>query len=217
MNKAITALLPALALGICVSSPANVQAAQQGDWIVKATLTEISPNSDSDSLNRISRSEIYLDDAASAGFTVTGMVTNNIGVEFFTAWPFTQELNGNERLANLGIDHLAEVKQLPVGINLQYHFQTGTGFRPYIGAGVNYSHFFGEKDRINSIHVKMDDAWGYGGQAGVDLEMANNWLINVDARYIHMDTKAKLSGMIDQNVDMSLNPWLFSVGLGYRF
>ena len=217
MKKSITALTPILVLGLFIASAMSAQAAERGDWLFKATLTELNTSMDGGSLDRISRSEVYLDDASTAGLSLTRMLTNHLALEGFTAWPFSQQLSGNRRLADLGLDHFADVKQLPLGVNLQYHIQTVSGLRPYLGAGLYYAYFFDEKDRINGIHAKIDNTWGYGAQAGVDLETARNWLVNVDARYIRMDARATLSGMVDQKITMHVNPWLFSVGVGYKF
>ena len=45
---------------------------------------------------------------------------------------------------------LGSVWLLPPTLTLQYHFNTEQGIRPYVGAGVNYTIFYGEKGRKNS-------------------------------------------------------------------
>jgi len=216
VNRMIQRLVPVMGLSALMTA-APVAMAASGDWVVKGTVTGINPQRTSDGLNNISNSKIYLDDAISGQVSMTRMLNRHFGVGFYTAWPYSHELKGNNRLSQLGMHTFADVKQMPAGLDAQFHFLPGSKLQPYVGINLDYAHFFDEKDRIHGIHTTIEDAWGFGGQAGLDLQLGNNWLLTTSARYIHMSTTAKLSGMIDQHVDMKLNPWLFSLGVGYRF
>ncbi|HKJ95663.1 MAG TPA: OmpW family outer membrane protein, partial [Gammaproteobacteria bacterium] len=102
-------------------------------------------------------------------------------------------------------------------LGVQYHFATGGTWHPYVGVGVTYMHFFDEHDRVNGIEADVKDATGASGQVGMDVRLEGKWLLNADVRYVDLDTTARLRGMFDQNVDMTVDPWLVSVGLGYLF
>ena len=53
-------------------------------------------------------------------------------------------------------------------MTLQYHFDDMGGFKPYVGAGVQYIHFFDENSNLGGS-LDIDDAFGFALQAGVDV------------------------------------------------
>ena len=59
------------------------------------------------------------------------------------------------------------------------------------------------------------DSFGWTGQIGFDYALNKNWSLNVDAKYVKIDTDVKLNGSKIGHVD--LDPWLLGVGIGYRF
>jgi outer membrane protein len=64
----------------------------------------------------------------------------------------------------------------------------------------------------------MDSSWGLSAQVGVDYALDRNWFINLDAKYIRMDTTAELdSGGVVREVDVDIDPWFLSIGVGRRF
>lgn len=217
MNNGHKALIAALALGGGLLAGGNAIAASAGDWIVRAGPTYVNPQTDSGEITGISRSGVEVEDATSLGFTVAYMMTDSVAVELLGAWPFTHDIKGNSRLKGLGIDNIAEVKQLPPTLSVQQRFRNSTPLTPYVGAGINYTHFFDENSRINGVDVELDDSWGMALQLGADYEFGNNWLVNADARYIDMTTHAKLSGAIDDTIDVEINPWVFTLSAGYVF
>ncbi|MGE3712750.1 MAG: OmpW family protein, partial [Hyphomicrobiaceae bacterium] len=119
---------------------------------------------------------------------------------------------------------VAEAWMFPPALTLQYHF-TGLGnFKPYVGAGVQYIHFFSEKtgsNTLNATGVSIDDAFGVTLQAGFDLALGSGWYLNADVKKTWLDTKATwhtsavTGGDIVAKVDV--DPLIVSAGLGYRF
>jgi len=216
-RPAIALALTLAAMSLALSSAAAA-AAEKGDWIARAAATTMDPETDSDTLNGISRSGLRFDsDSASASIAIARMITQHFAVELAATLPFSAELDGNDRLQSLGIPHLADTDILPVTLGAQYHVATGSAWHPYVGVGATYVRFADEKDRANGIRVDLQDATGPSAQLGVDIGLSDRWLLNVDARYVDVDTTAKLRGMIDQDVDVTFTPWLFSVGVGYVF
>lgn len=65
----------------------------------------------------------------------------------------------------------------------------------------------------------MDNSWGWAAQAGVDIDVRDNWFVNLDVKYIDMNTTASLNttnlGRLRVNVD--IDPVIFGAGVGYRF
>jgi outer membrane protein len=87
--------------------------------------------------------------------------------------------------------------------------------KPYVGAGINYTHFFDETGGgLNN--AKYEDSFGWALQAGVDVPLSGNWYANLDVKKIFLDTKVKFSPSgATANVD--IDPWLVGVGVGYKF
>jgi outer membrane protein len=117
----------------------------------------------------------------------------------------------------LGDVKLGSVWVLPPTLTLQYHFAPTSRFSPYVGAGLNYTFFYNEKKgALRSI--SYDDNIGYALQAGIDYAIAGAWSFNIDVKklWLNTDVKANLGGTA-LKADVDINPWIFGVGLGYRF
>lgn len=119
---------------------------------------------------------------------------------------------------------LAEVKHLPPTVSLQYHFNMGA-FKPYVGAGLNYTVFFDEKitnaglKSLGYDDIELDDSFGYALQVGADYDIGNGWLLNADVRYIDIETEAELkgdgvTGYVD---DVKIDPVVYTLAIGKRF
>jgi outer membrane protein len=119
-----------------------------------------------------------------------------------------------------GID-LGKTWVLPPTVTVQYHLDPDSQrFRPYIGAGVNYTKFFDQSDAGPPVtHVKMKDSVGFALQAGFDIPINDHWTFNVDVKKVWMNTKASVDTSIPATIkaDVDINPVIVGVGFGYRF
>ena len=116
--------------------------------------------------------------------------------------------------ATAGVD-LGDVWLLPPTLTLQYHFTPKAQFRPYIGAGVNYTIFYGA-DSGAVASIEYDNAFGFALQAGMDYDLGDNWVFNIDVKKIWLSTDVSINGgAITAEVD--IDPWFFGTGIGYRF
>jgi outer membrane protein len=88
---------------------------------------------------------------------------------------------------------------------------------PYLGAGLNATIFFDEKTAgaLAGSKLSLDNSFGVAAQAGVDFALSSQWLINLDARWIDIDTDARLDGASLGSV--AIDPYAFGVSVGYRF
>ena len=64
--------------------------------------------------------------------------------------------------------------------------------------------------------ISYDDNIGYALQAGIDYAIAGAWSFNIDVKKLWLSTDVKVNGGA-LKADVDLNPWIFGVGLGYRF
>ncbi len=190
----------ALMLGV-MTSGAHAEA---GDILVRAGAHVIDPKSDNHDL-------VKVDSATMFTFEVSYFVTPNWAVELLAATPFRHDID----LVSGG--RVATTKHLPPTLSLQYHFQPEGRFRPYVGAGVNWTMFFQENARgaLEGARLSLGDSVGPAVQLGVDIPIAQQWFVNLEARYIGLETKAKLNG--ESLGDVEIDPWAFGMNIGWRF
>lgn len=143
---------------------------------------------------------------------VSYFITPNIALELIAATT-KHDVDASGPGANVD---LGSVWLLPPTLTVQYHFAPTSRFSPYVGAGLNYTIFYNEKKgQANSI--SYDDNIGYALQAGIDYAIAGAWSLNIDVKKLWLSTDVKANVGIPVKADVDLNPWIFGVGVGYRF
>lgn len=191
----------------------SAMAAGKGDWIARFGAVSVNPNDSSGQVGAINGSGVAVDDSQGLYANLTYMIMDNIGLELLAATPFKHNITGTGTIAGLG--KIAETKQLPPTLSLQYHFSPGKSFRPYVGGGINYTTFFSEKAVGGTVtSISLDDSWGLAVQGGFDMDISKDWFFNADLRYIDIETTAITNV---GNVDVSIDPWVISLGVGMTF
>jgi outer membrane protein len=113
---------------------------------------------------------------------------------------------------------VGDVWLLPPTVTLQYHFGNGGTIDPYLGAGVNYTFFFGESHKAPFTSVSYDNNVGGAFQAGVDVSLGGGWVANLDVKQLILSTTAHTYvGATPINAKVDLDPLLAGVGIGYRW
>jgi outer membrane protein len=181
-----------------------VQAQDAGDWIWRVGVHNVRPKSDNHDV-------VNVDTGASLTFNGTYLFAPHWGVELLAAMPFAHDINLN------GSGKVAETKHLPPTLSLQYHFNPNGSWRPYAGAGLNYTVFFDEKTvgALQGNNLELDPSWGLAAQVGLDVELGSDWFANVDARWFDIDTDASLNGAALGTVE--IDPYAFGLSIGRRF
>lgn len=227
MNKSLlSASLFALALAAPVA-----HAHQAGDFIVRAGAITVNPNEDSSDIKldgtKVSGTKATLDSDTQLGLTFAYMLTDHIGLELLAATPFHHTV-GVKGLGP-GLDgKLGDIKQLPPTLSLQYYpMEPSSKFQPYAGIGLNYTMFFDEDLDSNRkaqgfSNLKVKDSFGLAGQLGMDYMITDHFLVNAAVWYIDIDTKATMDGPTalgvgKTKVDVDVDPWVYMVGVGYKF
>lgn len=108
---------------------------------------------------------------------------------------------------------LGSVWLLPPTLNLQYHFPL-QGIAPYIGAGVNYSIFYGAKDDAATLAYK--NRFGFSAQVGADIDISDKWFINIDVKKIFLKTDVTV-GSSTTLKGVKVDPFIFGLGIGTKF
>jgi len=193
----------AVALALALAGSAG--AADASDWIVRVGGHYVDPKSDNHPV-------VSVDSGQSLTFNATYMFAPNWGVELLAAWPFSHDITLNADGSKVG-----ETKHLPPTLSLQYHFLPDGKIRPYVGAGLNATIFFDEKTTgaLAGTDLKLDDSFGVAGQVGVDFALSGDWMINLDVRYMDIDTDASLDGTGIGSV--AIDPWAYGLSVGRRF
>ena len=174
-----------------------------------------------------------VDSATSMPFGVTYMFDENWALDILAALPFNHDIRATVDIPGESESmKIGEFDQLPPTISVQYHFTTEGNFDPYIGLGLNYTIFSGEKLIAGMVdegieRISIDNSTGIAAQIGGHWELADNWILGFDARYIAIDAEATLSGWAfdplgETSVDVKLpviqvDPWVYSLNLGYHF
>jgi len=199
----IKALLGTLVF-LSLASSSTAMAVEKGDWIIRFGGTTVSPKGDNSEI-------VSVDSASSIGINFSYMVTNHLSVEVLAAYPFEHDI----RLK--GGDKVASTEHLPPTVSAQWHFMPGNAFKPYVGLGINYTTFFSEKTygALDGTKLSLDDSWGLAGEIGADIMLGETWLLNLSARYIDIDSKAKLDGASLGTVE--IDPFVYTVAAGIRF
>jgi outer membrane protein len=222
-------LLAAGALLALVASPAL--AYEAGTWILRAGVGVVAP--DSDNLvdeDGTTRTTVNVDDGTSLTLMGTYMFSPNWGFDILASWPFQHDINATiTDTVDPGFNPLSakigETEHLPPTFSLQYHFLPDSTFQPYVGAGVNYTTFFSTKitqtltDLTGITDIDLDDSFGLALQFGGDFLLGDRWLINVDVRWIDIESDLSASdGVTSIEVGtVKIDPWVYSANVGFRF
>ncbi|MDX2143597.1 MAG: OmpW family outer membrane protein [Rhodospirillaceae bacterium] len=117
----------------------------------------------------------------------------------------------------LGTVDLGEATLLPPTLTLQYHADLDSRVSPYVGVGVNYTHFF-DADPSGRVvtAISYGDSFGPALQAGLNIALRDNWFVNLDLKKVWINTDVKINGGA-VTADVDLDPWIAGIGIGYKF
>lgn len=143
---------------------------------------------------------------------ITYFFTKNIAAELILGvTPHNVKGAGSLADARIGSAWL-----LPPTLMLQYHFTDLGAFKPYLGAGVNYTIFFNEKAKGGFTDFDLKDSFGFALQAGFDYMIDQHWGFNFDVKKLFLEPKVKVNnGLVAGKV--KIDPWLIGAGVTYRF
>ena len=173
---------------------------------------------------------IEVDNASSMTIGLTYFFNQNWAVDLLAALPFEHDVKAFVSSdEESGAAKIGSVKHLPPTLSVQYYFTTEGDFDPYVGLGMNYTHFYDEtlvSDLVDEgiWDLCLDSSFGAAAQVGADWAMDDKWLVNFDVRFIDIEADATLEGpaFVDFGEEVSIgtiniDPWVYSINLGYRF
>lgn len=215
-KKSLVSLFAALAVTATVTPALAYEA---GDLIVRGRVISVDPQDDSSaiSINGASvGSSATVDSDIMPELDFTYMLDPHWGLELILAYT-EHEVDTNL----LGLGNIAETKVLPPTLTLQYHFAPTSTIRPYVGAGINYTHFFDSEVKggldAPGADLDIDDSWGLAAQAGVDIDLDDTWFVNLDVKYIDIEADAHITNGSSIKVDIDIDPIVWGIGIGRTF
>ena len=205
MSKKI--LASALAAAALATVPFAAQAQAEGPWMVRARAVHLdSANKDSTGLG------LSVNNKTIPEVDISYFFTPNIAAELILTYPQKHTLYSNG--AKIG-----SLKHLPPTLSLQYHFAPNATFRPYVGAGLNYTRFssvnFDPAVQTALAPSIKKNSYGLSFQVGADIELSKNLFLNVDIKKAQIDTDVYSKG--NKAGTFKVDPLLVGVGLGMRF
>lgn len=205
MSKSVAAVA-AVAATLTLMT-ANVMA-QESPWLVRVRAVHIDTADKSDPVGGVGASDrIHVSNKTIPEFDVSYFFTKNIATELILTYPQKHDVSLDG--ANIGT-----LKHLPPTLTVQYHFLPDASFRPYVGAGVNYTTFSGV-NLLGGAGSLEHDSFGLALQAGADVSIDKNWSINFDIKKVQIRSDVMISGAKASRV--KVDPVLLGVGIGYRF
>ncbi|MFK7782746.1 OmpW/AlkL family protein [Psychroserpens sp.] len=112
-------------------------------------------------------------------------------------------------------NNLGSISLLSPTLSLQHHFYSND-FKPYVGAGINYTSFYNEDaGDLNSIDYK--NQVGYLIQAGLDYNLSEKWFINFDFKKVFLKTEVTANNDSTSTAEVNVDPIIIGFGVGMKF
>lgn len=178
---------------------------------------------DSGSVDQVPGSGLATSDAIVPELDITYFFTPNIAAELILGVT-RHHVTGTGVAATDGLD-VGKAWLLPPTLTLQYHFTNFGAFKPYVGAGVNYTVFFDQSagNVANGAGVVITDSQLHNSfapavQIGFDYMIDRHWGLNVDVKKLWLrpdwDGNSNVGAPTGK---VNLDPWLIGAGVTYKF
>ena len=193
--------LLAVAVVCALTSGAGFAQQAEGPWLVRARAVHL------DSANK---------DSTPLGLTINNKTIPEVDITYFFSPNVAAELIltvPQKHTLRAGGASIGSLKHLPPSLLAQYHFTNFGGFKPYVGAGVNYTRFSSLRLPAG---VDVDrNSFGAALQVGVDIPLQKNLYLNFDVKKVFIKTDVSAGGA--KLGTFKVDPVLVGVGLGWRF
>ena len=193
-------------IGLLVAGLTIAAAAQagEGDWVTRVRGTYLNFHNGQNSLPV----KVEADSRWIPEVDFSYYLTDKVSTELVLTYPQKVDISVNGAAAG-------SVKALPPTLLAQYHFGTAdAAFSPYVGAGLNLTLFSSRSVLNGGAHISKSSV-GPAAQVGADYALSGAWSLNVDQKYIMMNTNVYVGSSKAGKLD--LDPWVASLGIGYRF
>ena len=182
---------------------------EKSPWQIRVRAIDVAPE---ESSTTSIGGEARVDSSIVPELDITYFWTDNWATELILATSKHDERAVGTQLGDVDLGH---TWALPPTLTLQYHFAPDEKFRPYLGAGINYTIFHSD-DAGDLDSIDYDNGFGFALQAGADIAIDDNWAFNLDVKKLWLNTDVSINGGA-VTADVDLDPWVFGAGFAYRF
>ncbi len=199
-----------LALGLLAALSFNA-IAQENPWMVRVRAMNLNWENKQDAQLAGAGLNLNAKNQTIPELDITYFFTKNIAAELVLTYPQRVDVRTNS-------SSLGTVTALPPTLLAQYHFTQFGPLKPYVGAGVNYTRF-GSRD-LNSgstFYSVEKSSIGYAAQIGADYMLTKNWGVNLDVKYLQIETDVIVNSSGASAGTLKLSPIATSVGVTYKF
>jgi outer membrane protein len=190
-------------------------------WMIRLRVLGVIPENGG-SVNQVPGSSLKTSDQVVPELDISYFFTPNIAAELVLGVT-KHHITGDGTIAGLDV---GKAWLLPPTLTLQYHFTELGAFKPYIGAGVNYTWFFSQSAGktpngagVSVINSHLKDSAAPVVQFGFDYMIDRHWGWNVDVKklWLRPDWQGTLAGGTPVTGKVTLDPWLIGTGITYKF
>lgn len=204
----------ALVASILAATAGQAMAYEAGDVVLRAGIATVSP----DVTDNVAGGAFQLDvnDDTQLGLTGTYFFTPTVGIQLLAATPFTHEITALNGAAVIG-----ETKHLPPTVTVQWYPSISEKIHPYIGGGINYTTFWDSelnatgKTATGASKLSLTSSVGLALEAGIDIDISSNLVLNASIWKIDLNTDVKLDGV--KAGELEIDPLAYMIGVGYKF
>ena len=196
---------------LSAAGPALADDDETGPWMFRLRGVAVIPDASAD-ITQIPGASVDISNSAVPELDISYFVTENISAELILA--VTQHtITGTGAIA--GVD-VGRAWLLPPTLLAQYHFTDFGAFKPYVGAGVNYTVFF-DQDAAGGTITQFDlqDTFAPALQIGFDYFFDPHWGVNFDVKKIFLRPDITLNNSTLTG-DVDIDPWLIGAGIVFR-
>ncbi|WP_440053704.1 OmpW/AlkL family protein [Pseudoalteromonas sp. T1lg65] len=197
----------------------------QAKLSVNVGAINVNPENSASAINENKALGLVADSNTQLGITVDYQYNDNIVFELVAATPFSHTVEGAGGLKG---NDIADVKHLPPTLFAQYHFFDATAkFRPFVGAGLNYTVFFDEEPSAalkatlgtDDVKLDLDSSFGLALQVGFNYDINEKWGVHgmISKMDINTDATVYANGVKALTSDVELDPVVAMFGVKYKF
>lgn len=191
-------------------------AAAESPWLVRLRAIDVIPDASSSPISLIGGNVTKISDEIVPELDFSYFFSKNIAAELILA---TTRHEAQATGTALGTINLGKVNVLPPTLTAQYHFMPAQKINPYVGVGVNFTHFYNVNSGPVATGIKYENSVGPALQIGTDIALNDNWSINLDVKKIYISSDVTVYTAIAPplTTKVKIDPLVVGLGVGYRF
>ncbi|WP_208644202.1 OmpW/AlkL family protein [Vreelandella andesensis] len=202
MSKLKLVSAAVITASVLIASQAAL-AYEAGDVFVRGGVAQTDTGSGN---GNVGAADLNVQSARGFTFGAGYLFNDKFGAELNSSEKFEHDLNTRPGGSAGSVD------RMPINLLVNYYPMGGldSKVQPYVGVGLNYTRFSGEPTGLS-----VDESYGAIGQAGVDLAVTHNIMLNGYVNYA--DVNADINAAGNKVGEVDIEPVTVGGGITYRF